>query len=105
MVVPRGGRETWKREKHAGVGIGRGEGYRGDQHDSVQVNLVAILEDSRELRGARGAVTFADQIFRRTPALISRDVLVDEIGKPGGVFDYAVELIRDFRRARDGCSR
>ena len=64
-----------------------------------------LLQHSGKLRGTRCAIAFADQEFRRSPAIIARDVLIDEIGEPVGILDDAVELRRCFPRGRTAVPR
>src|SRR5258707_7253071 len=75
MVEP--GRRHKCRQKKLGPVIRApvSERDRGDQHDSVQVYLMALLQDARELCRTRCAIALADQEFRRCPAHITCEML------------------------------
>ena len=100
VVIPRGGDEGRQKKDKAIVGAPIRKSHRGKQHDAVEVDLVAILNHAGQFGGACSAVAFADQVFRRRPSRIARDVLVDEIGEPVGIGNDAVKLRGIFARSR-----
>ena len=67
---------------------------RGDERDAVQVEAVALLQVIGETRGARCAVAFTDQEFRRGPALVARSVEPDEVAHGRDVLGETMELFR-----------
>ena len=93
VVVPRRRRIGGQEENRAIVRAPVGKCHRGEQHDAAQVNLVALLQDSREFRRARRTIAFANQKFRGGPSFIARDVLIDEISEPVRIGDDSVELV------------
>ena len=62
------------------------------QHDSVQIELVILLEQVCEYGGARCAVAFTEEIFRRVPAPVFAEIGDDEFRKRMRVLIYSVEL-------------
>src|SRR5579863_5610806 len=55
---------------------------------------MTMLEYAGQFRRARRAVAFANQVFRRIPPFVARNVLVDEIRENLRVLHYAVKLRR-----------
>ncbi len=65
--------------------------YLRKQNYAVEVEVAFGFEHVGKNGGARGAVAFAEQIFRRVPASIFREELNDEIGKGVRILIDAVE--------------
>src|SRR5690242_3508761 len=93
MVIPSGGHVSRQEKLGAVVGAPVGKRHGGKQRDPAQINLMPLLKHSCQLRRTRRAIALANQKFWRSPAIIARDVLVDEIGEPVGIRDDPVELI------------
>src|SRR5271155_1292244 len=96
VVIPGRGRVRGQEIFDAIIRAPTRESYRGNQRDAVEVDFVTVLQDAREFRRTRGSVAFADEVLRRIPPFGARDVLIDEIREPRGVFDDAVKLLRVF---------
>ena len=64
-----------------------------DQHDAVDVNAVVLLQIISKRSGAEGAVTFADQKFRRVPAVVAIEIDVDELREHFYVLIHAPEIL------------
>ena len=62
------------------------------QHDSVQIEVVILLEQVCQHGGARCAVAFTEEIFRRVPAPVFAEIGDDEFRKRVRVLIYPVEL-------------
>ena len=58
--------------------------HRREQDNAVERH-VPILQVVDQRRRARGAVTFAEQKLGRVPAIVERDVALDELCERGGV--------------------
>src|SRR5277367_3340210 len=63
-----------------------------DEHDAVDVNAVVLLQVIAEGSGTEGAVTFADEKFRRVPAVVAIDIDVDELREHFDVLIYSPEI-------------
>src|SRR5262249_34662009 len=50
-----------------------------DHYDTVQINVVAVLQVVGERGVAERPVAFADQKFRRVPTVVARNVNLDEL--------------------------
>ena len=66
---------------------------RGDEHDAVQVQAVAVLQVAGEPGGAGGAVALADEELGREPAPVAGGVEPDEVADRLDVLFEAVELL------------
>ena len=75
-----------------GKSDGREIEYRRDQDDAVEMDAVVLLQIIAERGGAEGAVTFANQKFRRVPAIIAAEVGDDELCEGFDVLVDAVEI-------------
>ena len=100
MVIPGGGHIGRQEKLEPVVRAPVGKRHRREQHDPAQVDLMALLQNSGQFRRPRRAIAFPNQKLRRTPALIARNVLIDEIGEPVCVLDNAVELSGILARGR-----
>src|SRR5262249_26453780 len=83
-----------QKEDSAVVGAPVPKTYRRQKRDTVQVDLMALLQYLRQLCGTRRPIALADEKFRRRPALVASQILIDKIGKDRGVLDDTVELSR-----------
>ncbi len=110
FVIPRDGGVAREIVDEGAVVTGRkGDGGEiedgGNQDDAVEVNAVALLQIVAERGGAEGAVAFADQEFRRVPAVVAAEIGDDELREGFDVFVDTVEIFfRALCRRRD-CSR
>ncbi len=74
--------------------IERGEiQHRGDEHDAVQIQAVALLEITRKTCRTRGPVAFPDQEFGREPAGVTRGIQPDKISDRLDILLEAVPLL------------
>src|SRR5690349_13800089 len=89
MVIPGSGRVGWQEKFKTIVGAPIRKRHAGKQDNAIQVNLMALLQNARQLRRTRCAVALANQILRRSPALVTRDVLINEVCEPVRVLDDA----------------
>src|SRR5580658_2400925 len=64
-----------------------------DQHNTVDVNAVMLLQIISQRGGAEGAVTFADEKFRRVPAIAAIEIDVDELREHFYVLIDAPEIL------------
>src|SRR5690242_16732392 len=105
MVIPGSGRVGWQEKFKTIVGAPIRKRHAGKQHNAIQINLMALLQNARQLRRTRCAVALANQILRRSPALVTRDVLINEVCEPVRVLDDAVELRWALSRRRTAVAR
>ena len=97
FVIPRdGGVAREIVDVRAVVTGGKGDGGKiengGDQDDAVEMNAVVLLQIIAERGGAEGAVAFADQEFRRVPAIVAAEIGDDELREGFDVFVDTVEV-------------
>src|SRR6266436_7366316 len=64
-----------------------------DLHDAIEVEAVMRLQVVRERGGAKRAVAFTDEKFRRVPAVVAADIRVDELRQGFNVLIDAPEIL------------